>query len=437
MPPLQHPDINMKHKPTSSLHEPPAHTQAYLFDDLPIGVSTAGPALLAIPVPAAAQSKAQRLFNKLIGQIQQQRDLLAQWQQFESRFQQRLATELQPAQAQLTAARLKLLRLLDQLHTDQQADPRLSKPQRRKLRAWIPQLAATVLEDGPDAEAEAVFDRYSDVSHADQQQIELAEAEAMFGHILGEELIEGHQAESVEDLMRHAAVGMARAQAEHAAQAAGRPQTGGSAKARAARQRQEDAAQQAAQQASQTVREAFRKLASALHPDRETDPAAREHKTRLMQQANQAYERQDLLTLLSMQLDLEQIDGQHLANLPEARLAHYNRVLREQLAALQQELGECTAHFRIGMGLSQRELTPAVVDKALARDIEDLRRFVHLIELDIAQLRDPATRRQAIADIELPDLDDDEPDAVEAMLLMEALAGAPAFSPPRKKGRRR
>ena len=395
-----------------------------------------GPALLAIPVPAAAQSKAQRLFNKLIGQIQQQRDLLAQWQQFESRFQQRMVTELQPAQAQLTAARLKLLRLLDQLHTDQQAEPRLSKPQRRKLRAWIPQLAATVLEDGPDAEAEAVFDRYSDVSHADQQQIELAEAEAMFGHILGEEMIEGHQAESVEDLMRHAAEGMARAQAENAAQAAGRPQAR-STKAQAAQQRKADAAEQAAQQAGQSVREAYRKLASALHPDRETDPVAREHKTRLMQQANQAYARNDLLTLLSMQLDLEQIDGQHLANLPEARLAHYNRVLREQLAALQQELGECTAHFRVGMGLNQRDLTPAVIDKALAGDIQDLRHVTRLVELDIAQLRDPATRRNALANIELPDDDDDGPDACEAMLLMEALAGGPAFGAARKKGRRR
>lgn len=395
-----------------------------------------GPALLAIPVPAAAQSKAQRLFNKLIGQIQQQRDLLAQWQQFESRFQQRMATELQPAQAQLTAARLKLLRLLDQLHTDQQAEPRLSKPLRRKLRAWIPQLAATVLEGGPDAEAEAVFDRYSDVSHADQQQIELAEAEAMFGHILGEEMIEGHQAESVEDLMRHAVEGMARAQAENAAQAASRPQAR-STKAQAAQQRKADAAEQAAQQAGQSVREAYRKLASALHPDRETDPVAREHKTRLMQQANQAYARNDLLTLLSMQLDLEQIDGQHLANLPEARLAHYNRVLREQLAALQQELGECTAHFRVGMGLNQRELTPAVIDKALAGDIQDLRHVTRLVELDIAQLSDPATRRNALANIELPDDDDDGPDAFEAMLLMEALAGAPDFGAARKKGRRR
>ena len=404
-----------------------------MFDGLPPGAPADGSTLLAIPVPAAQQNKAQRLFNKLIGQIQQQRDLLAQWQQFDVRYHQRLAAELQPAQAKLTASRLVLLRLLDQLHSDQQAEPRLSKPQRRKLRAWIPQLAATVLEDGPDAEAEAVFDRYSDVSHADQQQIELAEAEAMFGHILGEEMIEGHQAESVEELMRHAADGMARAQAERAA---GQPQAR-SAKAQAAEQRKAEAAEQAAQQAGQSVREAFRRLASALHPDRETDPAAREHKTRLMQQANQAYERNDLLTLLSMQLDLEQIDGQHLANLPEERLAHYNRVLREQLAALQQELGECTAHFRVGMGLSPRQLTPAVVDNALARDITDLRHFTRLIELDIAQLRDPATRRQAIANIELPDDDDDEPDAFEAMLLMEALAGAPAYRPPRKKGRRR
>lgn len=422
----------MNHKPKSRPAGHPHAAQAALFDGLPPGAPADGSTLLAIPVPAAQQNKAQRLFNKLIGQIQQQRDLLAQWQQFDVRYHQRLAAELQPAQAKLTASRLVLLRLLDQLHSDQQAEPRLSKPQRRKLRAWIPQLAATVLEDGPDAEAEAVFDRYSDVSHADQQQIELAEAEAMFGHILGEEMIEGHQAESVEELMRHAADGMARAQAERAA---GRPQAR-SAKAQAAEQRKAEAAEQAAQQAGQSVREAFRKLASALHPDRETDPAAREHKTRLMQQANRAYERNDLLTLLSMQLDLEQIDGQHLANLPEERLAHYNRVLREQLAALQQELGECTAHFRVGMGLSPRQLTPAVVDNALARDITDLRHFTRLIELDIAQLRDPATRRQAIANIELPD-DDDEPDAFEAMLLMEALAGAPAYRPPRKKGRQR
>ena len=426
----------MTHKPTPHLGAQPPDTQASLFDDLPAGAPAVSPALLAIPVPEAAQNKAQRLFNKLIGQIRQQRDLLAQWQQFELRFQQRLIAEFHPAQAQLTAARRKLLQLLDQLLTDPRAEPRLSKPQRRKLRAWMTPLATSVLGEGPDADVEAIFDRYSEVSHADQQQIELAGAEAMLGHFLGDEMIDGHQAESVDDLMRHAADQMARAQAEQAARVASRPQPR-SAKAQAAQQRQADAAEQAAKQAGQSVREAFRKLASALHPDRETDPAAREHKTRLMQQANQAYERNDLLTLLSMQLDLEQIDGQHLANLPEARLAHYNRVLKEQLAALQQELGDCTAHLRAGVGFVHRELTPAAVDAALDRDIRDLQQATRQIEQDITGLSNPSTRRNAIAGIDLPEDDDDSPDAFEAMLLMEALAGAPAFGSARKKGRRR
>ncbi len=43
-----------------------------------------------------------------------------------------------------------------------------------------------------------------------------------------------------------------------------------------------------AQQATQSVREVYRKLASALHPDRETDERQREAKTALMQRVNQA-----------------------------------------------------------------------------------------------------------------------------------------------------
>ncbi len=436
-------------RPTRPSHSgPPPAEQTSLFDDLPPQAPPSGPALVAIPLPAAEQTKAQRQFNKLIQQIRQQRSLLAQWQQFEVHFNQRLSAELHPAQARLSATRLDLLRLLDHLHSDQAAVPRLSKPQRSKLRAWIPQLAQTLLEDGPNAEAEAIFDRYSDTSHAEQRQIELAAAEALMGHFLGEDILQGHQAESMDELMRHAAEGLARADAERAERATSRQQAQAAkaaqakpGKAQTARQRKAEAAGQAAElaakQAGQSVREAFRKLASALHPDRETDPAARAHKTQLMQQANQAYERNDLLTLLSMQLDLEQIDGEHLAGLPEARLAHYNQVLREQLQALQHELGSCTAHFRQASGSHQRELTPEAVDAALGRDIRGLRQWARQLEADIALLRDPATRRQTITEIELPELDDDGPDEFEAMLMMEALAGGPASRPSRKKGRPR
>src|SRR5205085_9368643 len=91
----------------------------------------------------------------------------------------------------------------------------------------------------------------------------------------------------------------------------------------AAQQRREDEAQQA----TQSVREIFRKLASALHPDRETDSAQREVKTALMQQVNQAYTSNDLLALLELQLRIEQVDAAHMAQADAQRVKHYNRVL--------------------------------------------------------------------------------------------------------------
>lgn len=412
------------------------HAKPSLFDEPPAAVAKPAQSLVAIPTPAAAQSKAQRAFNRLVGQIQLQRESLAQWQQYELRYHQRLATELQPAQARLGEAQRALVTLLDGLLGDSTAKPRLKKAERRKLVALIQQIAERVLEEGPDAEVEAIFNRHGDVTHADLRQAELAEAQALFGHLVGDDPTEGdgHQAQSIDELMqqaaeRLAAQAQAEAQAQQAAQAQQPPR---GRQAEVARQRQEDAAKQA----SQSVREVFRKLASLLHPDRETDAVERARKTDLMQQANQAYQADDLLTLLTLQLQTEQIDSLHLAGLPDARLNHYNQVLREQSAALQQKLGECTAHFRVGLGFNQRVLTPAVVDNALVRDIKELRHFTRLIELDIAQLRDPATRQMAIANIELLDDDDDEPDAFEAMLLMEAFASAPAFRPPHEKGRR-
>jgi len=65
---------------------------------------------------------------------------------------------------------------------------------------------------------------------------------------------------------------------------------------------------QAAQGGTRAVREVFRKLASELHPDRETDPAEHARKTELMQRVNQTYKAGDLLALLELQLSIEQID---------------------------------------------------------------------------------------------------------------------------------
>lgn len=108
-------------------------------------------------------------------------------------------------------------------------------------------------------------------------------------------------------------------------------------KAPTARQKQ---AQQTQQDADSAIRAIFRQLASALHPDREPDPAERERKTELMTQANTAYERRDLNALLRLQMQVAQIDEQSIAKLTDEKLAAMSTVLKEQVAALEQGLAE-------------------------------------------------------------------------------------------------
>ena len=69
----------------------------------------------------------------------------------------------------------------------------------------------------------------------------------------------------------------------HAARAAGAGGRGGRTRSPGARRRKSAAQQRReaeAQQATQSVREIYRKLASALHPDRETDARQREGRRR-------------------------------------------------------------------------------------------------------------------------------------------------------------
>ena len=74
---------------------------------------------------------------------------------------------------------------------------------------------------------------------------------------------------------------------------------------------QEVRQQELVQDASRSLRAVYRQLASALHPDREQDERERQRKTRLMQRVNVAYGKQDLLQLLTLQLEIEQIDHTH------------------------------------------------------------------------------------------------------------------------------
>jgi hypothetical protein len=407
--------------------------QASLFGD---GAAVDGVALVAIDRPAATLGKSHRQFNRLTGQIRQERERLAAWEAYLPRLHERVVSEMQPVEKAIRAAQRRLLDTLDGLLTKPEHGAKLSRARRAKLQATVESLIEELLAaadpDAPDPDLLAMQARHCEVSGDERQQFEVEFAEAMIGSIFGEDMLAGHSARNLDDLLQHVdqkAGEQAEAEArERDARAeARRAKPGRPTKAEQAAERRE----QAAKEAGASVREIYRKLASGLHPDREPDPAERERKTLLMQRANQAYERDDLLELLGLQIEIEQIDADHLADAPETRIRHYNQVLREQLTALQQKLHEVAVPLQLDFGLSARNEGPKALDAAFTARLAQGRALCKQIDADLLQLADPKRRRAWIDALPEPGPGPDE------FGLLEALLGAAVASPPRPRRRRR
>ncbi|HEY1393578.1 MAG TPA: J domain-containing protein [Methylibium sp.] len=300
-------------------------------DALQISSTQAGPAL----------SPSQKRFNTLIRQIEQARQTLAAWQDNVAAYRQAHGKVLRPLQAELLAGHRQWVLALDAAL--EQAS--WTKAERATLREVLCEAAGELLAGrGEDEQIRALFDKHSEVDFDTEQRDRMLAmkdmAEAMTGLDLGDD--EGIDSDA--ELFARLQQGL---QEQVAAEEAQRSAKAGRRRKSAAQHKREAEAQQA----TQSVREIYRKLASALHPDRETDAQQREAKTALMQRVNQAYDAQDLLALLELQLQIEQIDESHIANAGEQRLKHYNKVLGEQLAELKAEVERVEMDFRMEFGL--------------------------------------------------------------------------------------
>lgn len=265
----------------------------------------------------------------------------------------------------------------------------LSKAERHMVADLIIELAGTLLAERDDETLKAIFNKYHHVDYDTQEAAELAHMKAQFEEMTGFDLGDDVDLRSPEDVMRRAQAQMeemfAGAEDARQAQAEQKAKRKKSAKQIA----KEEKEQAEAQQISQSIREVYRKLASALHPDRETDPQERERKTALMQRVNQAYEKNNLLQLLELQLELEHIDQSHINNLGEERLAHYNKILKEQLGELDDEIIHVEDDFRMRFGFDPFvSLSPATVLRHLSNDIVITQQMIRGMKKDLVDLQD-------------------------------------------------
>ena len=258
---------------------------------------------------------------------------------------------------------------------------KLSKVDRRTLVQEILDQAYSLIDRGCNEEQDAALKALYNKHSGGDFDADEREGDELFKlglkDIFGVELDDDVDMQSPEDIAQKI---IEQQQAEHTAQ----QQKPGKKNARQQRLKEEAA------QVSQSIREVYRKLASALHPDRETDPDERKRKTSLMQRVNQAYSERNLLELLQLQLEMEHINASTLETLSADRLKHYNQVLTEQLDELELEVLNLELSFRQQFNLEPfDELSVQNLPDIYQHQLDMLNTDIEELSVLHEQLKDP------------------------------------------------
>lgn len=323
-------------------------------------------------------SKEQKLFKRLIKKIDAQRVQLHAWQTTVPLYQQKHAAELMPLIDCFDQHRARLVHLFDGAYDNKI----FNDADRRKIADLIGSVAGDLLaRKDPDPELKAVFNKYSHADFDTQTEEAKAEVKLMMEEMFGTEVDEEIDLNDPEAILRLMAE-KARAMDERDGAAA---MARNSTRKKTAKQLARDAKlEEEEKNTSQSMRDVFRKLASALHPDREQDAAERLRKTALMQRVNVAYGNKDLLQLLELQLEVEQIDEAMINTLSEERLKHYNQILKEQSKDLEIEVAQNEMMFRTRFQIdNESTLAPAYLMAMLECDIRHLRERIKDITRDL------------------------------------------------------
>jgi hypothetical protein len=329
------------------------------------------------------QSRAHKQFNSLIKKLEAERARLAGWKTAIPLLQQLTEQELRPLVRVVGTHRRQMLLLLDQAFGHRL----LGKREKEKVASLICMLAEDFLDSEDDDEVSAIYEKYGDDSDLDDDdEDESALFKAMLEEMLGGPLGDDIDTSSPEAL--HAALRSKLAEETQRVEQAAHERDA-KRKKPAKPSAREERAQAEAQRLKQSVRDIYRKLASALHPDRETDKAEHVRETALMQRVNVAYAANDLLGLLELQLEVEQLDQAGLDNMDEAGIVQFNKILCGQLAELKHENDELEFNLLIDFSMPMyTKMTPQEMVSILQERKQEMQAEIEQLTQDLVNFQD-------------------------------------------------
>jgi curved DNA-binding protein CbpA len=363
--------------------------------ETPPDAANALTALMVQPDEQGQLSPAQQRFNALLSRIEALSGQIQRLQAWSERHRYAHIQALRESALQAQAHRKSLLLLVhERLQTSDFTD-RQQRMARGLVRGLMDQLVTTA-----DPQVQALAELYTseeDTQEAAEEQAQAAQRlRQRIEEALGQPMDKPSQYQTPEEMMQ---AGMRQWQRQQAADAQRKAAKRAARKAQKQAQKKNAATEKDAlapamlreADAQSAIRMVYRQLASALHPDREPDEAARLRKTDLMSEVNAAYEKNDLSTLLRLQMQVTQGKSPSTARMADAQLIAMSALLKEQVLALEDDLDALQS--RLGRELCvpvRADAQEADLIRSLQRLQADQRHIADSLEADLRRIQNLA-----------------------------------------------
>ncbi|MBC7775939.1 MAG: hypothetical protein H7246_10935 [Phycisphaerae bacterium] len=347
-------------------------------------------------------SPQQKEFNRLTKKIAQTREQIQSLSGLGQRISKRAALEMRPLIEKHQGHRADTVRLLDRMFRHH----KFNKTETKKLRHIILEMSYELADAGFE-DLKEIYNFHSpdgdfDTANAEAEDMTAAMMKDMASQMYDIDFDEDADLDTPEKLQAYIAEKMAEREAEAERRAnetksrrAEKPKSAQQLKAEAKRAAQEEKRKQEEKKISQTVREVYMDLVKAFHPDREPDAEEKIRKTAILQRVTAAYEANDLLALLQLQLELERIDGDHLDTLADDKLRYFNKSLLSQLAELNEELWQIEAELAQMANRGPFDyFNPHLVEWEFEKSLKEVKKEIKRIKNDLELLRDPGVLKE-------------------------------------------
>ena len=348
-------------------------------------------------------SKLQKQFNANVKKINDLKQKLAEDETTLRHIMARVQADIIPLQNKHNGALVEMVYVFDKHHDD----PFFKKKEKAKMADFIINKSQELIQELDHQELKPIFDKYSEESFDEMNaEAETATAEmmkSMVQSMFGVEIDDDADVSNPAKMQEYLAQKMAEKQEAAEARKAAKKKT-------AKQMEREEKAKEETKNISKAARSIYTDLVKAFHPDRELDENERDRKTEIMKRVTEAYGKDDLFELLRLKIELQGADMEALA-MADEQLKYYNKILKEQISELEQNLWQIRVQAG-GGPLGDQDLfgrfggDSKTMKGKFTREMNRLKKQTQALERDISELKIKENMRMFLKGYEIQDDDD-------------------------------